>query len=150
MVIVWIALCVVLLAVELHHLAFFAIFGAAGAAAAAVVAGVSPTAVPLQLAVAIAVAGLGVAVGRPYVSRAFALRGNGHHIRGVHGGIVGAHGVTIDEVAEVTGGHVRMLGETWLAVAAPGECIPPATPVVILDVVGTTLTVRAVDEGAFL
>jgi len=150
MVIVWIALCVVLLAVELHHLAFFAIFGAAGAAAAAAVAGFFPHSIPLQSGVAVGVAGIGVAVGRPYVSKAFALRGNGHHIRGVHGGIVGARGVTVDEVAEAAGGHVRMLGETWLAVTTLGERIPPATPVVILDVVGTTLTVRAVDEGAFL
>ena len=149
MVIVWIALCVVLLAVELHHLAFFAIFGAAGAAAAAVVAGFSPDAIPLQLVVAVVVAAVGLVLGRPYVSKAFALRGSGHHIRGVHGGIVGAHGVTVDEVAELAGGHVRMLGETWLAVTTAGEHIPPATPVVILDVVGTTLTVRAVDQGAF-
>lgn len=149
MVIVWIALCVVLLAVELHHLAFFAIFGAAGAAAAAVVAGFAPSAIPLQFVVAIVVAGVGLAIGRPFVSKAFALRRTGHHIRGVHGGIVGAHGVTVDEVAELAGGHVRMLGETWLAVTTAGEHIPPATPVVIIDVVGTTLTVRAVDEGAF-
>ena len=32
---VWIVLCVVLIGVELHHLAFFAMFGAAGSAAAA-------------------------------------------------------------------------------------------------------------------
>ena len=36
-----------------------------------------------------------------------------------------------------------VLGERWLAVSAYGDLIPPATPVVVTEVTGTTLTVRA-------
>jgi hypothetical protein len=45
MLIVWILIGVALLGVELHHLAFFALFGSVGAFAAAVVAAVAPAAV---------------------------------------------------------------------------------------------------------
>jgi membrane protein implicated in regulation of membrane protease activity len=144
--IVWIVIAVVLVAVELHHLAFFAIFGAAGAAAAAVVAVVAPSLIPLQIAVAVAVAGIGVVAGRPYMSRAFARRGPGVRIGGVHGGLIAARGVTLDEVGGRDPGHVRILGESWLAVIGYGDPIPPHTPVVVTDVTGTTLTVRAAEE----
>ena len=63
-------------------------------------------------------AGVGVAVVRPYMSRAFAHRGPGVRIGGVHGGLIAARGVTVDEVGSDTVGHVRILGETWLAVAS--------------------------------
>lgn len=106
MPIVWIVIAVVLVAVELHHLAFFAIFGAAGAAAAAVVAVVAPSLIPLQIAVAVAVAGIGVVAGRPYMSRAFARRGPGVRIGGVHGGLIAARGVTLDEVGGLSLIHI--------------------------------------------
>ncbi|MGB8860994.1 MAG: NfeD family protein [Ilumatobacteraceae bacterium] len=146
MPIVWIVVAVVLVAVELHHFAFFAIFGAAGAAAAAVVAVIAPSLVPLQIAVAVVVAAVGVLAGRPYMSRAFAHRGPGVRIGGVHGGLVAARGVTLDEVGGDTPGHVRILGESWLAVTGFGDPIPPETPVVVTGVTGTTLTVRAAAE----
>jgi len=146
MALVWIIVCVLLIAVELHHMAFFAMFGALGAAAATVVAIVDPSTVLAQLIVAVAVAAVGVVLGRPYVSRSFAHRGPGTTIRGVHGGLVGARGVTIDEVKLDANGHVRMLGENWLAVTADPSSIPPSTPVIVTKVVGTTLTVRAAEE----
>jgi membrane protein implicated in regulation of membrane protease activity len=145
MAIVWIVIGVVLLAVELHHLAFFAMFGAIGAAAAATVAFIAPSLVLVQLLVAAAVAAIGLVVVRPYVSKAFALRRSGVRIAGVHGGLIAARGVTLDEVGGLQAGHVRLLGERWLAVASFGEPIPPSTPVIVTNVVGTTLTVRAAD-----
>ena len=145
MPIVWIVIAVLLVAVELHHFAFFAVFGAAGAAAAAVVAVIAPSLVPLQIAVAVLVAAGGVLLGRPYMSRAFA-RNPGIRIGGVHGGLVSARGVTLDEVGGANPGHVRILGERWLAVSAYGDLIPPATPVIVTEVTGTTLTVRAEEE----
>jgi membrane protein implicated in regulation of membrane protease activity len=147
MAIVWIVICVVLVAVELHHLAFFAMFGAVGAAAAAVVALAAPSLVPLQIVVAVVVAAVGLLAFRPYVSRAFAHRGPGVSIGGVHGGLITARGVTLDEVGTDAVGHVRLLGEKWLAVASYGDPIPPATPVIVTNVVGTTLTVRPVEES---
>ncbi len=52
----------------------------------------------------------------------------------------------MDAVCLDASGHVRLLGETWLAVTADGSSIPPATPVIVTNVVGTTLTVRAAEE----
>lgn len=145
MVIVWIVLAVVLVAVELHHLAFFAAFGAVGALAAAVVAVVAPSLIPVQIGVAIAVAAAGITLVRPFVSRAFAVRGPGVRIGGVHGGLVAARGVAVDEVGGLRAGHVRILGENWLAVSWDDEPIPPDTPVIVMGVNGTTLTVRVAD-----
>ena len=146
MAILWAVVAVVLIAVELHHLAFYAMFGAAGAAAAAVVAVLAPSLVPVQIAVAIVVAAIGAVVVRPYMSQAFAHRGPGVRIGGVHGGLIAARGVTLDEVGTGASGHVRILGESWLAVAAFDEPIPPATSVVVTAVNGTTLTVRPAEE----
>ena len=145
MVIVWIVLTVALIAVELHHLAFFAMFGAAGSLAAAAVAWVAPSQVVLQIVMAIVVAALGVWLVRPFVSRAFAVRGPGVRIGGVHGGLVAARGVTTDEVGGLVPGHVRLLGENWLAVSWDDEPIPPTTPVIVMGVNGTTLSVRVAD-----
>jgi membrane protein implicated in regulation of membrane protease activity len=142
---VWIVLCVVLIGVELHHLAFYAMFGAAGSAAAAAIAVAAPSHVLVQTCVAVGVSAAGVAFVRPQVSQAFARRGPGTAIRGVHGGLIGARGMTVDEVKIDASGHVRLLGETWLAVTADGSLIPPSTAVIVTNVVGTTLTVRAAE-----
>lgn len=146
MALVWILLCVVLVGVELHHLAFFAMFGAAGAGAAAIVAAFAPSAIVPQVIVAVGVSTAGVALIRPHMSQISARRGPGAAIRGVHGGLVGARGLTLDEVRLDPSGHVRLLGETWLAVTADGSKIPPSTPVIVTNVVGTTLTVRTAEE----
>ena len=146
MALVWILLCVLLVGVELHHLAFFAMFGAAGSAAAAAVAVVAPSAALAQVCVAVGVSTAGVVLVRPQMSQAFARRGPGAAIRGVHGGLVGARGLTIDEVRLDPSGHVRLLGETWLAVTSDTSKIPPSTAVIVTSVVGTTLTVRAAEE----
>lgn len=141
-VVIWILLAVLLLAIEMHHLAFFAVFAAAGTVAAAITAAFVPHALLLQLIVAIVVAALGLVLVRPHMSRAFAQLGPGVVIGGVHGGLVGARGITTDTVGSTAGGHVRLLGENWLAVT--DTCSPPilpATPVCVTRVVGTTLTV---------
>src|SRR6185312_3980419 len=99
----WIVLAALLIVVELHHLAFFAMFGAIGAIAGAVVA---------EVVTAVLVSAAGLVVVRPFVSRAFARRGDGVVVHGVHGGLVGARGTTLDEVPFLERGHVRLLGET--------------------------------------
>jgi membrane protein implicated in regulation of membrane protease activity len=146
-ILIWVLIGVVLLAVEMHHLAFFAMFGALGATAAAVTAVFAPSAIPLQILVAIIVAAIGLIAVRPHMSRAFARRGPGLVIGGVHGGLVGAKGITTDEVGPNPGGHVRLLGENWLAATASfSPPIPPATHVIVTAVVGTTLTVTPAYE----
>jgi membrane protein implicated in regulation of membrane protease activity len=143
---VWIVLCVVLIGVELHHLAFYAMFGAAGAAAAAFVAFFAPTAIAAQVIVAIGVAAVGLTLVRPHMSQKLTHQGSPVAIRGVHGGLIGSRGLTVDEVRVDPSGHVRILGETWLAVTADGSQIPPSTAVIVTNVVGTTLTVREQED----
>jgi membrane protein implicated in regulation of membrane protease activity len=144
MTVVWIVICLLLVALELHHLAFFAIFGAAGAAVAAVVAAFSPKALIAQVCVAVVVAAIGVIAVRPKVSRTFAHSGgNNAPVGGVHGGLIGARGLTLDDVRIDATGHVRILGENWLAVTGDGSTIPPS---IVTSVAGTTLTVRAAEE----
>lgn len=142
MAVVWLVVGVVLLAVELHHLAFFALFGALGAFAAALVALVAPSAIPIQVGVFVVVTAGGVALVRPYVSRAFAHRHEGAVARGVHGGLVGSEVVALDAVGdEHAPGHVRLAGERWLAVSGSGDLLPAGTVVTVTAVRGTTLWV---------
>jgi membrane protein implicated in regulation of membrane protease activity len=150
MVIVWALVAIALIFVEMHHLAFFAMFGAIGAAAAAAFAFAFPNAIAGQIGVGAASTAIGLIGMRPVVSRAFALRRHGTVVHGVHGGIVGSTAVTIDEVTATAGGpntgHVRLVGETWLAVAADGSTITPGRSVTVVSVSGTTLSVVALDH----
>jgi len=141
---VWLVLGGALLVVEVRHLAFYALFGALGCFGAAITAAVAPSAVPAQIAVAVVLAVLGVVTLRPYVSRVFDRRDGGPVARGVHGGLVGHEALTLDPVSDDTG-HVRLLGERWLAVSGSGTTIPPDTKVLVTAVRGTTLTVWPVD-----
>src|SRR5689334_9804784 len=115
MAVVWLVLAVVLIAFELHHWAFYALFGALGAFVAAAVAFASPGAIGLQCAVAVAVAAVGVVGVRPFMSRISDRRHlNTHVARGVHGGIVGQNCLTLDEVGdEQHAGHALLAGERW-------------------------------------
>jgi membrane protein implicated in regulation of membrane protease activity len=142
----WLVIGVLLFLFETRHLAFYALFGAVGSFAAAAVAAVAPGVYPAQIGVAAGVTVLGVVLVRPYVSRAFAHRNEGHVARGVHGGLVGQEALTLDEVGDEGAlGHVRLVGERWLAVSGSGESIPPRTTVLVTAVRGTTLTVWPVD-----
>jgi len=148
MVVVWGVLALVLLAVELHHVAFYALFGAIGAAAAAVIALAAPGAIVGQFAAAVGAAALGVTLVRPYVSRAFPRHHDGTVAIGVHGGFVGERVTVLDAVGSRPGGHVRLAGESWLAVSGTDETIPAGSIAVVSGVRGTTLTILATDEPA--
>ena len=146
----WLVLGVVLLAVELHHLAFYSLFAAVGCLAAAVVAVFVPDAIPLQLAVAVGVSALGILAIRPMMSRRFHVRtGAGALGKGVAGTLVGEEVLTLDEVGDIHRvGHVRLAGERWLATSGSGETIPSGTKVLVTAVEGTTLVVWPVDAPA--
>jgi membrane protein implicated in regulation of membrane protease activity len=136
-----------LIALELHHMAFYALFVAAGAFAAAAVAVVAPDAIALQTGAAVVVAGAGIVGLRGKVS-AFVQRheGGAHRLPGVHGGLVGQEVLTLDEVG-VDGrpGHVRLAGENWLALSGGDHPIAAGTVVLVTAVQGTTLIVWPVD-----
>lgn len=147
MVVVWLVLGVGLLAVELHHLAFYALFAAVGAFAAAALALLVDGAVAAQVAVAVATAAVGIVAVRPFVSRAVLHRSGARVAHGVHGGLVNAEAVALDRIGDrTTPGHVRLSGERWLAVSDSGSPIEPGTDVLVTAVEGTTLTVWAVRE----
>jgi membrane protein implicated in regulation of membrane protease activity len=145
MVIAWVVLGVGLLLFEMHHMAFYALFGAIGALAAAVVAAFLPDAILLQGLVAVVLTVLGVVLARPHMGRVFHKQRGGHVTRGVHGGLIGQEAVTLDEVGdEHSIGHVRLAGERWLAISG-GNNIPQGTPVLVTALRGTTLIVWPVD-----
>ncbi|MCU1463983.1 MAG: hypothetical protein JWO37_4058 [Acidimicrobiales bacterium] len=148
MVVAWFVLAIVLLLFEMHHLAFYALFGAIGSLGAAIVALVAPTAIGAQAAVAVAVSVAGVALARPLVSRAYERRRHVPHVaRGVHGGLVGQEALTLDDVGDAHAlGHVRLVGERWLAVSGSGGTIPAGTTVLVTQVQGTTLVVLPLDR----
>jgi len=149
MAVVWFVLCLLLLFVELRHLAFYALFAAIGSLGAAVVALVAPSAIPVQVGVAVALAGAGVLAVRPAVSKAFPRHHGGQVARGVHGGLIGQEALTLDEIGLAhSPGHVRLTGERWLAVSGGGAVIAPDTVVVVTAVQGTTLVVWPTDDGA--
>lgn len=146
MLIAWLILGALLLLFEMHHLAFFAMFGAIGSLAAAVVAVLAPEAIALQAGVALGVSAVGVVAGRPFVSRAIDLRQSGFSVKGVHGGLVGHEAITLDDVGDAHRvGHVRLTGERWLAVSGSGQVLPEGTVVVVTAVQGSTLVVWPVD-----
>jgi membrane protein implicated in regulation of membrane protease activity len=138
-------LFVVLILLELHHLAFYALFVAIGAFAAGIVALVAPDAYVLQAIVATAVSIAGVILIRPYVSNVYHRHRGGHVAIGVHGGLVGQQAVTLDEVGDQHQiGHVRLAGERWLAFT-DGPKIEAGRSVYVSAVRGTTLEVWPVD-----
>lgn len=147
MTLAWIAVGVVLIAVELHHLAFYALFAALGCFAGAAVAAVFPDAVAVQLATAVVVAVLGILLVRGRVSAAFAHHYEVERARGVHGGLVGQEVLTLDCVGGMDQvGHVRLAGERWRAISGGDAPIPPGTRVLVTAVQGTTLVVWPLDE----
>jgi membrane protein implicated in regulation of membrane protease activity len=145
--IAWIVAGVVLLGIELHHLAFYAVFAAAGCFAAAIVAVALPDAILLQALAAVAIAVLGILLLRPRVNAALQHhRRTGDRSPGVHGGLVGQEVVTLDRVGGPgRAGHVRLAGENWLAVSGADQPIPAGTTVLVTAVDGTTLIVWPVN-----
>lgn len=145
MTIAWIAVGVILIAVEVHHLALYALFVAVGCLAAAVVAVVAPDVLALQVVTAVAVSAGGVLLVRPRVS-GLLQRTGGHGGKGVHGGFVGHEVTTLDRVGPTgAAGHVELAGERWLAVSGSDVPLPAGTRVLITGVEGTTLIVWPAD-----
>jgi membrane protein implicated in regulation of membrane protease activity len=140
--IVWIAVGVVLLAIELQHLALYALFVAVGCFGAAIVAVAAPDALVAQVLTAVIVSIAGIALVRPRFSSRVHARGPGHGGRGVHGGFIGHEVVTLDVVGGPDrAGHVELAGERWLAASGGDVTLPAGTRVMITGVEGTTLIV---------
>jgi membrane protein implicated in regulation of membrane protease activity len=138
----WLILGLVLLGIEVHTQAFFAVFIALGAFAATIVAVLSLD-LWVQAVVFAAVAGAGVLLLRPVVARAARLRmGPALRLPGASDSLVGHSAVTLDPVGDENHpGHARLAGESYLAVTRTPGGLPPETRVEVVEVRGTTLVV---------
>jgi membrane protein implicated in regulation of membrane protease activity len=141
---IWAVVGLALLVAEIASSTFFAVFLAVGAFAAGLLAFVLPdSSPPIQAVVGVVVAGIGVVVVRPILSRRLLRRQPGTIGPGVHGGFVGQRALALDDIGDqLHPGHVRLAGETWLAITREPAAIGADAPVVITEVRGTTLVVR--------
>ena len=142
--VIWFVVGVVLLLSELHTAAFYAVFLGVGAFAAGILAFVLPDSpIWVQAVVAVIVAMIGVLLIRPRFATRFLHHLGGSASRGVHGGFVGEHALATDPIGdELHPGHVRLAGESWLAISHDGSEIGGDASVIVTAVRGTTLVVR--------
>jgi membrane protein implicated in regulation of membrane protease activity len=144
--IAWIVAGVVLLGIELHHLAFYAVFAAAGCFAAAIVAVALPDAILLQALAAVGIAVLGILLLRPRVNAALQHhRRTGDRSPGCTGASWARRSSRSTASAPRPAGHVRLAGENCLAVSGDDQPIPAGTTVLVTAVDGTTLIVWPVN-----
>jgi membrane protein implicated in regulation of membrane protease activity len=150
MIVVWVVAGLALLAVELHTVAFYAVFLAVGSFAAAILLVIFPDSPIWAQAVVAAVAALaGMFALRPWMSRALFQHRGGLVSRGVHGGLVGQEALTLDTIGdEHHPGHVLLASERWLAVTDSREPLIPDQAVGVAAVRGTTLLVRPLPRSA--
>ena len=148
---IWFVAALALLVLELASTTFFSIFLAVGAFAAGLLAFFVPDSpIWLQATVAIAVALLGVVVGRPFLSR---------RLRRQRRGAADARASTVASSGSARSPSTRSArsstratsawpGETWLAFSDDHQTIPQGAPVIVTDVRGTTLAVRPASGSA--
>jgi membrane protein implicated in regulation of membrane protease activity len=138
----WLVAGLLLVALEVHSQAFFAIFLAMGAFAATIVSAIG---LPIWLS---AVVFAGVALGGTVLIRPSVKRIADRHIPprldlpGASDSLIGARALTLDPVGdEHHPGHARLAGERWLAVTDEPGGLAAETHVMVVDVRGTTLVV---------
>ena len=145
MFVLWLAVTVAFIALEVHTQQFYALFVALGAGVAAV-ADLLGGSLWLQGLLFAAVTLGGWAVVRLLLRRNFDESVPLTQFLGVHssaGGMVGQRAITVDTVAdEHHPGHVLLAGERWLAITDTLEPLPAQLPVTVVAVRGTTLLVH--------
>ena len=141
----WVAMTVGFVLVEVHTLAFYALFVALGSAAAAItdIAGGSLWLQGLLFAV-ICISGW--ALVRPVLRARFDRATPIATVPGIQAsaeGLIGQRGITLDTVGdEHHPGHLLFAGDRWLAVSDMADPLPAEVPVVVVAVRGTTLVVH--------
>jgi membrane protein implicated in regulation of membrane protease activity len=140
----WVAMTVGFILVEVHTLAFYALFVALGAATAAVTTLLGGS-LWLQGLLFVFVCVTGWALVRPMLRARFDRSVPVSKFLGIQGsadGLVGQRAITLDTVGdEHHPGHLLFAGDRWLAVS-DGEPLPAQVPVVVVAVRGTTLLVH--------
>jgi membrane protein implicated in regulation of membrane protease activity len=140
--VVWLLAGLVLVGLEVHTQAFYALFLALGAGVATIVA-LFPDDVWVQAVVAAGVALLGTLLVRPTLSRISARHlGPKLTMPGASDNLVGQPALTLEAVGDENHpGHARLFNERWLAVTTNPGGVPAHTEVTVVEVRGTTLVV---------
>lgn len=144
----WLALALVLAAIEVTTLDLVFIMFAVGALAAVVLASVGAPFV-LQVVAFVVVALLLLAVLRPVLVRR--VRVGDETLTG-SAALVGRGALVLETVTE-TGGRVKLHGEVWSARVssqAPGSSFLPGQPVRVIAIEGATAVVAADPEAEIL
>lgn len=140
--VVWLVAGLLLVGLEVHSQAYYALFLAVGAFAAAIAVAVGS---PIWLSgvVFAAVAIGGVELVRPSLKRMSDRRaGPKLLLPGASDSLVGSRALTVDSVGdEHHPGHARLAGEQWLAVTDEPGGVAADTQVMVVEVRGTTLVV---------
>jgi membrane protein implicated in regulation of membrane protease activity len=140
--VVWLVAGLLLVALEVHSQAFYAIFLAIGAFAATIVTAVGLPVWSSVVVFAVAAAG-GTLLVRPTLKRMSDRRlGPRLGLPGASDNLVGQQALTLDAVGdEHHPGHARLGGERWLAVTQADGGLAAETQVTVVEVRGTTLVV---------
>lgn len=144
--VLWLILAVLLGIAEVLTLTFVLGMLAVGAGAAAVTAGVGGPAVVQAVVFAAASAGLLVVV-LPVARRHRRTPGS---LRTGTASLVGRRGMVLSEIDAVSGGRVKIGGETWSARPYDASLVIPAGQWVdVLAIDGATAVVHPATNGAF-
>ncbi|MGH7685473.1 MAG: NfeD family protein [Candidatus Dormibacteria bacterium] len=146
--VVWLVAGLLLVGLEAHAQAFYAIFLALGAFAATIVSAIG---LPIWLS---AIVFAGVALGGTLLIRPpllhWAQRRGAPPLQmpGASDNLIGSQALTVDPVGdEHHPGHARLAGENYLAVTrAPGG-VAAQTAVTVVEIRGTTLVVMPLTGG---
>jgi membrane protein implicated in regulation of membrane protease activity len=145
----WLVVALAFVVAEVVTLAFFAGFFAVAALGGALAAALGGDFLTQGLVVFV-ISVAGIALARPPLMRYLTRRRSGPIVSGAQE-MVGKVGVVEDRItgaAEHERGHVRILGESWLAVSADGSAVDAGREVRVIDIQRTTLVVEPLPQPA--
>jgi membrane protein implicated in regulation of membrane protease activity len=141
---VWLAIGLILAAIEAATVDFVFLMLAGGSLAAAVASAMG-AGFPLQVVIAVAVSILLLVTVRPLIQRKFMVSEASHTIGAP--GMVGRIGRVLQTVTE-TDGRIKLAGETWSARIPDGGAVcQPGQEVRVVSIEGATVIVSGVAAG---
>lgn len=145
MIVVWVIAIVVLVAIELHSTAFFALFAALGSAVALGEA-LLGLAVIWQLVSFIGVSLVSILLFRKVLLRRFS--SEKPKLRSGIYGLVGELGVVVEPVeGHVTPGRIRLRGDRWLAITYDTSPLNPDQKALVIGIEDGKLVITATEGG---
>jgi membrane protein implicated in regulation of membrane protease activity len=139
----WLASAIAFLVLEVVTLALYAGFLMVGAGAAAIAAFMGAN-TPIQVIVFVLASGAGIFAARPPLM-AYLKRRQGPELLSGAQSMIGEQAMVVDDIAGThQPGHVRIHGESWLAVSADGTAIPAGSTIRVDALRQTTLVVSLV------